>query len=62
MELKTGDKVLKHSQEEFSFPKKRAGRYTARLKHLELCRGSFRQQKILTVYLLHRQKTILNVK
>jgi hypothetical protein len=41
---------------------KRAVRYTARLKHLESCRNSFRNLKILTVYLLYILETILYVK
>jgi hypothetical protein len=32
---------------------KRAVRYTAGLKHLESCKNSFRNLKILTVYLLY---------
>jgi hypothetical protein len=38
---------------------KTAVRYTARLKPLESCRDSFKQLKILTVYSLHIQQTIL---
>jgi hypothetical protein len=41
---------------------KRAVRYTAGLKHLEWCRNSFRNLKILTVYSLYIQETILYVK
>jgi hypothetical protein len=41
---------------------KRALRYTAGLKHLELCRNSFRNLNILTVYSLYIQETILYVK
>jgi hypothetical protein len=41
---------------------KGAVRYTAGLKHLESCRGSFRNLKILTVYSLYIQETILYVK
>jgi hypothetical protein len=41
---------------------KGAVRYTARLKHLESCRNSFRNLKILTVYSLYIQETILYVK
>jgi hypothetical protein len=37
-------------------------RYTAGLKHLESCRDSFRNLKILTVYSLYIQDTILYVK
>jgi hypothetical protein len=41
---------------------KRAVRYTAGLKHLESCSNSFRNLKILTVYLLYILETILYVK
>jgi hypothetical protein len=41
---------------------KRAVRYTAGLKHLESCKDSFRNLKILTVYSLYLQETILYVK
>jgi hypothetical protein len=41
---------------------KRAERYTAGLKHLESCRNSFRNLKILTVYSLYILETILYVK
>jgi hypothetical protein len=37
----------------------RAGRYTVGLKQLESCRDSFRQLKIVTVYSLYIQETIL---
>jgi hypothetical protein len=40
---------------------KRAVRYTAGLKHLESCRDSFRNLKILTVYSLYIQEIILYV-
>jgi hypothetical protein len=40
----------------------RAVRYTAGLKHLELCRNSFRNLNILRVYSLYIQETILYVK
>jgi hypothetical protein len=40
---------------------KRAVRYTAGLNHLELCRNSFRNLKILTVYSLYILETILYV-
>jgi hypothetical protein len=40
---------------------KRAVRYTAGLKPLESCRDSFKQLKILTVYLLYILQTILYV-
>jgi hypothetical protein len=40
---------------------KRAVRYTARLNPLELCRDSFKQLTILTVYSLYIQQTILYV-
>jgi hypothetical protein len=54
--------VLRNSLEEILFSKKRAVRYTAGLKHLEWCRDSFRNLKILTVYSLYIQETILYVK
>jgi hypothetical protein len=38
---------------------KTAVRYTAGLKHLESCRGSFRLLQILTVYPLHIQETVV---
>jgi hypothetical protein len=41
---------------------KRTVRYTAGLKHLDSCRNSFRNLKILTVYSLYIQETILYVK
>ena len=41
---------------------KRAVRYIAGLKHLESCKDSFRHLKILTVYSLYIQETILYVK
>jgi hypothetical protein len=41
---------------------KRAVRYTAGLKHLESCRDSFRNRKVLTVCSLYIQETILYVK
>jgi hypothetical protein len=41
---------------------KRPVRYTVRLKELELCRDSFRQVKILTVYSIYIQETILYAK
>jgi hypothetical protein len=41
---------------------KRAVRYIAGLKHLESCKDSFRLLKILTVYSLYIQETILYVK
>jgi hypothetical protein len=37
-------------------------RYNAGLKHLESCKDSFRHLKILTVYSLYIQETILYVK
>jgi hypothetical protein len=40
----------------------RAVRYIAGLKHLESCKDSFRHLKILTVYSLYIQGTILYVK
>jgi hypothetical protein len=54
--------VLRHSLEEFLFSKKSAVRYTAGLRHLESCRDSFRHLKILTVYSLYIEETILYVK
>jgi hypothetical protein len=47
---------------EFFALQKRAVRYTAELKHLESCRNSFRNLKMLTVYSLYIQETILYVK
>jgi hypothetical protein len=41
---------------------KRAVRYTAGLKHLESCRNSFRNLKILTVYSQYILETNLYVK
>jgi hypothetical protein len=62
MESSYGDKVLRHSRDELLFFKKRAATYIAGLKHLESCKDSFRHLKILTVYSLYIQKTILYVK
>jgi hypothetical protein len=42
--------------------RKRVVRYTAGLKHLESCRDSFKNLKILTAYSLYIQETIQYVK
>jgi hypothetical protein len=58
MESLYGDKVLRHSLEEFLFFKRR---YIAGLKHLESCKDSFRHLKLLTVCSLYIQETTLYV-
>jgi hypothetical protein len=61
-----GTVVWRHSAKALTIrifvPQKGAVRYTAELKHLESCRNTFINLKILTVYSLYIKETILYVK